>query len=203
MSFKVYNGVRFKTNNLYELKNQLFSIKEKCAKVANEHLTIDDIYLLISLSLRKPVEKCTSVEVWKQMCEDIEQRKSYSPFFYFTVCVYPYEDGTLYGTIFADGLNEFKEAIKDICDEFGFWTNTDKPEELSDEEWEHRSEVWHKIFDKCHSFKDAGFMYDIVTERDLSISRVNELFNNFKEKYIDKNDEGRITGNNKEKQEKE
>lgn len=189
MSFKVRNGVKFKTNNLYELKNQLFSLKEKCAKIANEHLSINDIYLLISLSLRKPVENCTSVEVWKQMCEDIEQRKSYSPFFYFTVCVYPYEDGTLYGAIFADGLEEFKESIKDICDEFGFCGNVDKPEELSDEEWKYRSEVWHKIFENCYSFKDAGFIYDIVTERDLSISRVKELFEEFKEKYLGNKEE--------------
>lgn len=35
--------------------------------------------------------------------------------------------------------------VPENTEEFRYWNNTDKPEELSDKEWDHRREIWSNI----------------------------------------------------------
>lgn len=52
---------------------------------------------------------------------------------------------------FVSGKGKYFENLVerlDFVDEYGYWNNTDKPDELSDEDWDERRNNWNEIFDK-------------------------------------------------------
>lgn len=182
MSFKVYNGVKFKTNSLYELKEQLLSIKKECIKAANDAINTTDIYNL-TLMNKIEISEENIVNIWKTVSEEIRTCSPFAPLFNFSIIIYPYEDGTLYGVIFADGIKEFRDLIDKYCEDFYYWDNVDMPPDVSEEEWKHRMNVWNNIFSNSARYSDAGFSYEIVSYRDLSLRRIKEVLSEYLEKY--------------------
>jgi len=44
-------------------------------------------------------------------------------------------------------------AIPSFAEQYGFWDNTDKPEEVSEEEWKKREDEWGKILDNMDNLR--------------------------------------------------
>lgn len=53
----------------------------------------------------------------------------------------------LFGTHFyVIPIGEFQEyKVPDFAEDYSYWNNTDQPENISDEEWNSRSETWNSI----------------------------------------------------------
>jgi hypothetical protein len=43
-----------------------------------------------------------------------------------------------------------------FIEEFGYWNNTDRPDEVTEREWSHRSKLWHEAFPGFESPVEAG-----------------------------------------------
>ena len=52
-------------------------------------------------------------------------------------------------------LNILMEKIPELED-FGYWDNTDKPEEISESHWKKREKIWNTISNK-YTFEESGF----------------------------------------------
>lgn len=64
-----------------------------------------------------------------------------------TLVVYPFE-GEYYMTCYTACI-ELQDEVVDFfeADNFEYWNNTDRPDELTEEEWEERSEIWDAILE--------------------------------------------------------
>lgn len=45
--------------------------------------------------------------------------------------------------------------------EYGYWNNTDKPDELTEEEWDQRRSDWNEILDRSFFFTGSGISIDL------------------------------------------
>lgn len=54
--------------------------------------------------------------------------------------------GRLHLLVFAD-KSEYEEALEDVegVEEYGYWNNTDRPEGVSEEEWDARRDAWGRV----------------------------------------------------------
>jgi hypothetical protein len=63
----------------------------------------------------------------------------------FEIIILPYK-GAFYGISFVERNAWHREWLKQPgVSEFGYWNNTDQPDEISDEEWEARGKIWDEI----------------------------------------------------------
>lgn len=95
--------------------------------------------------------------------------------FNFSICVIPYKDGNIYGGLFCDNVN-YKKYIEPYAEEFHYQDQTDRPEEITEEEWENRRNIWDKIFDKFWTFSEVGLKYEIIGPKDFRMyKRIEEV----------------------------
>lgn len=66
-----------------------------------------------------------------------------------------------------------EESFKDIftdhfkAKDFSYWNNTDKPDEISELDWENRRRVWDIIFDKKTIPSQCGVCFDLLSRTQL------------------------------------
>jgi hypothetical protein len=167
MSTKLYNGIKFKSNNIKEVLDQLISVKEKAKEIAIN--SISDEQLSYFISANKLLDKDVydiSIDI-SHAIDDIEGRWRFSPNLHFSVVVYPTIEGDIYGYYFDSDKKEYRELIEPFYTDFHYQDQCDKPDELSDEEWDFREKKWNELVD--YKFKDTGFTYGIVGGSDFSI----------------------------------
>jgi hypothetical protein len=79
----------------------------------------------------------------------------------FQIVVFPYQDKFL-GIVYTENGKWFKQWLSmPGVSEYGYWNNTDQPDNISDEEWEVRSEVWDEVLGDLGIPSMVGFTIDI------------------------------------------
>ena len=197
MSLKVYNGIKFKSKNLPEIVGQLYAIKEQAKKNSNNNLMNDGgriVHLMIKNKIIDNFEdiftkEFTSDDYWnvdRLITESLDSRwrDRMEPNFNFNVCVIPWTDGNVYGIYYDDDIEENRALLNDIADEYHYQNQTDQPDDIDDEEWSERRDVWNEIFDKYCSPNDAGFIYEIVTSSDLHFDIIETALEQYKKQFI-------------------
>lgn len=86
--------------------------------------------------------------------------------------LYPTKEGDIYGYYFT-GINEYDKLLDPFVDEYMYYDNTDRPEELTDEEWDERGKKWDEMVPD--RFSDTGFKYQIVSADDLDRGQIQGL----------------------------
>ena len=197
MSLKIYNGIKFKSNNLPEIVGQLYAIKEQAKKNSNNNLMNDGgriVHLMVKNKIIDNFEdiftkEFTSDDYWnvdRLITESLDSRwrDRMEPNFNFNVCVIPWTDGNVYGIYYDDDIEENRALLNDIADEYHYQNQTDQPDDIDDEEWSERRDVWNEIFDKYCSPNDAGFIYEIVTSSDLHFDIIETALEQYKKQFI-------------------
>ena len=197
MSLKVYNGIKFKSRNLPEIVSQLYAIKEQAKKNSNDYLMNDGgriVHLMVKNKIIDNFEdiftkEFTSDDYWNvdrliTASLDSRWRDRMEPNFNFNVCVIPWTDGNVYGIYYDDDIEENRALLNDIADEYHYQNQTDQPDDIDDEEWSERRDVWNEIFDKYCSPNDAGFIYEIVTSSDLHFDIIETALEQYKKQFI-------------------
>ena len=197
MSLKIYNGIKFKSGDLPEIVSQLYAIKEQAKKNSNNNLMNDGgriVHLMVKNKIIDNFEdiftkEFTSDDYWNvdrliTASLDSRWRDRMEPNFNFNVCVIPWTDGNVYGIYYDDDIEENRALLNDIADEYHYQNQTDQPDDIDDEEWQERSEVWNDIYDKYCSPNDAGFIYKIVTSSDLHFDIIETALEQYKKQFI-------------------
>ena len=164
MSTKLYNGIKFKSSNIYVVFEQLKELKEKLLAISWKYLRKEGYlkYFIMENGLLN--EGCYEIHsrLRKNLTEEL--RKIDDIPFNFSVMVYPYQ-GELYGYYFND-IPEYAEYLTEIADDFSYQDQTDRPEHISKAEYKKRREIWEGIL-KYYTFVENGLRYDIVSSRNL------------------------------------
>lgn len=109
---------------------------------------------------------------WEEQAEFCKARTdiNYDFYFHLNLCLYPY-DGETYGVAFgADKVIEKFLDLPEVSD-FHYQNQTDKPDEISEEEWKYRGKVWDDILGYTR-FSENAFQYCLFCADDLEIQYI-------------------------------
>jgi hypothetical protein len=169
MSTKLYNGIKFKSNNMREVLDQLMSIKKRANDIAIDLL--DDRSLALFIDTNNLLDK-NKWEITREVIDALDSsnhnRWKFKPRLYFSVVVYPTKEGDIYGYYFDSDKQEFNDLLKPFYTDFHYQNQTDPPTDVSEEEWKFRELKWDELL-PGDKFSDSGLQYDIVTGETLDI----------------------------------
>ena len=190
MSTKLYNGIRFKTDDIYQLFEELKGIKEKAIKIGMDNLCSLDT--LCHFILDNKLSNFNTYEVKNALVDNLrgKYRTMLDPLFNFSILIFPYK-GKLYGYYFYDGLYEYSELIAEIADDYSYQNQTDRPETISEEEYEEREKIWEDILG-YDTMSERGLKYNVVSADNIfdDNERFKRLMSSIKEalEYLKRND---------------
>ena len=168
MSTKIYNGIRFKTDSIFEVHTQMMKWRERI-EVLTDHLKAKVMAeyscRVIDRAIMKgePVPSAPVGDAWNDIRDrqrEVKKTGYRDPEidFDFEVCILPWND-QLFGIIYTEQSEWRREFMKQgWVEEFGYWDNTDRPRKLTAAQWEDRRECWDAIFDQnSKAFGPAKF----------------------------------------------
>lgn len=152
MSTKIFNAYRFHKNlGLFDI---MYKVKEDGLKIVKQRMRH---YYDVIMEQGKTVDETHEIitKLYKEAVVSLENNP-----FNFDMCIgiHEYEDYYYlipYGVVDYDRW-DFLDNNPQL-EEFGYWDNTDKPEEISDGEWEERGRIWYAII-------DAGWARQLVCD---------------------------------------
>lgn len=70
----------------------------------------------------------------------------------------PLEDGRILGYVFNNNESQYVKNLLELpfVEDFGYWNNTDKPDELTEDEWSDRCEAWNVVLDRNFFITGTG-----------------------------------------------
>lgn len=187
MSTKLYNGIRFNSCRLGEVIRQLHGLKEESVKRVMEDFEDERSmnFLLMAMKYKSWAENGLDVSdrfLFERELKD-EIRKDWCTAFCVDFRVTIFErKGRLYGMYFDHTRRNYRDLFdKGIAEDYHYQDQTDKPDGISDKDWNFRNRVWSDIFDGISCVwkpSEGGATYDIVTVDDIYVSE--ELFEKIK-----------------------
>ena len=196
MSLKVYNGIKFKSKDMQDIVKSLHNIRKQAIENSIEYAknNPDDFVLTMIDSIDDAFKLNVddykiNLECQKKVQSSLEKswRTGNDPNFLFSVVIIPW-DGEYYGCVYDDQISANRALLKDIADDFHYQNQTDKPEDISDDDWSEREQIWNDIFDIYFTPGEAGLTYEIVKPDDFNDIEHDKLikyiFENFRKKFI-------------------
>lgn len=181
MSTKLYDGIilDISQDNFWDSISQIRQSINETFNHLNKKLTIE--YLkqsYIESALRKyrseqgnPIQDdkedhglfFNALDKWKKEDKEFFKNKLQCKVQIFE----PLEDGRILGYVFTNNEEKYYENLLKLpfIKEFGYWNNTDKPEELTDDEWNDRYEAWNAVLDRNVFFTDSGITVEIAESK--------------------------------------
>lgn len=166
MSTKIYTGVKFASNNIYEIFKSLIDIRKECIEIGMNHLTGNRFGTLRSYMLIEKLfyRRTRDIVFGLQKSFDKTNRPHFHPSFLFNIVIYPHPSGQFYGAYFDDNISEYHKLLfdKKIVTDFHYQNQADRPEDISEEDWNTRETIWDELLSHGHSFSENGFIFEIV-----------------------------------------
>lgn len=164
MSTKLYDGLRIKNAKEEDVIAKLDSLKPLfkevlrntiAKKISSEYFNmVDNVF-----NNDNPQLPCDYAQnILKKEMENIKNDKRSIMFQYdFVIYVKQYKSDVYLYPFYRElnDLNILMEKIPELED-FGYWDNTDKPEEISESHWKKREKIWNTISNK-YTFEESGF----------------------------------------------
>lgn len=167
MSTKIYNGFQFSHRNFFALNTDVLAWRSRVEQLTDTiaaevlaNMVVKEVDEMTSKN--KPIEerilgrKITEIRDRQKEIKTTGHRDPVVDFdFSFTILPYENRYYGIYYTEQREMEREFKELpwVKD----FSYWDNTDRPDDMCEIEWEHRSAVWDKIFAKTSVPGQLGY----------------------------------------------
>lgn len=189
MSTKIYNGFRFQTNNLWRIFEAIEEFREEIAPQAQHRMRDRLAELCVGWMDRRLVGLKTPDDPtnralqmgWMKLVDriqEVEQAGKRDPEidFAFQLNIYPVQ-GTILGIYHSeqDWMAE-KWTQQAIVESYPYWNNTDPPKDVSEQEWNHRRQLWNQALDRIEEGRPAGLQAECVDTRGIADpSEVEEL----------------------------
>ena len=177
MSTKIYNGYELPVMGVYELREFCGSVQAEIVKAADEILVrqVADLSALIidrkaagldisGFTKNHGDDSSAVFLAYYYIFErglDIQRTKHRDPGFDYecTACFFPLEDRIL--CTFYSERKEFTEIweAQEKVTEFGYWNNTDRPDGVTQDQWDERGDVWGNALGKTGVPAQEGFVF--------------------------------------------
>lgn len=178
MATKLYNGLLFSHTNLTSIRNNLLQLKKELQTAVND--IVDEgiakqsaVYLDTDI-VREfyPLPKSPLQSIIKKVARDTRARikdNALSPTrdpgfdFHTSIVLIPSNY-----KILAYVLTDYQPFFKKIMEHtgaayYGYWNNSDKPDNCTSPDWDTREKDWDTAMPKgVNTFSDAGFIYELV-----------------------------------------
>lgn len=134
MSMKVYTGWKIDTGDMQEVYRLIREIRP-WARTYTEKM-MDDFIALHDYNAWQ--ERAAKVRHTSQRDPEVDTQ--------FQLCVYP-RPGFIFGSVFCEMNSPFYEKWRELpgVKDFSYWNNTDRDEDVSEEEWDERKRWWDEI----------------------------------------------------------
>lgn len=178
MSAKIYEGVKFVSDNIYDIYKSLMGLRDKCIDIGVNHLLSDDYigtiksYMLFEQLYYQNASKIVHL-IQREF--DKQYRSHSAPSFLFEIIIYPHSSGQFFGTYFTDRIPEYRNLLfaRHVVEDFHYQNQSDIPDGISDEEWGVRKKIWDDIFDHGDSFSEKGMIVKIVQSKHMFYNKNN------------------------------
>ena len=178
MSTKLYNGIKFKSNKLGTVIRQLHGLKEEAVKnvmgtfTDPKQLNFMMMCWVYGNAIREDKSNDTAWQFQRILRQEL--RKPYNDFnFMFKVVIFERKN-KLYGIYYDHSYLNYKMLFdRDIAVDYHYQDQSDKPDDVSNRDWNFREEVWSDIFDDISTLwipSEAGAVYDIVDVEDIYVT---------------------------------
>lgn len=171
MSSKIYGGLRSTIRDPFELGLKVREIIEPIfmRKVdeavtlldANPETNLDNFFYPLG---GKPVDRGfdnadTVINAVEKLRKSVRRTFSDYDFGYEVILIpnrYSAEKPLL--MIFSEASDEYTQALldADVVEEYGYWDNTDRPEEVTAKEWKQRKKAWGALLESFTSPAEIG-----------------------------------------------
>jgi len=195
VSTKIHHGWRLEGVTMPKLLKRLIKLRDAVQKIASQKVARKKAErvacLLDSMRIRGrrfslPKEKapwrgaCVLTYVGGQLDDDIH--KSYNSLsrsttdYQCNVTVHPIGHLDLLLLLFDNDNSEYREAFENLvrAKPFPYWNNTDRPDDLSESEWDARGALWHKAFGTGVPAEN-GYSFDCMVELSMPIPTIPEI----------------------------
>ena len=190
MSTKIYNGKIIKNMSVFELNEFRKALRKEMIPVAQEQYykmmahIMQTAYVMhvtgvnickYSVELREHDGTPIDIKrIGRKAADDLVTKTSNAVFTYdseddadydVNVCVFPLENKML--AIYYAHNDELYSILKanPAFSDYGYWNNTDKPDDVSEEEWEQRKIDWDNALPGCGVPRVAGITLDIISSK--------------------------------------
>lgn len=175
MSTKIYNGFKFKSTDIFEIFNELKRIRQECLPIyehdCNQYVATRSVTLLDRYCYYKEKfgeKPAPIVDAYLEFVDRVKKVKSSSqrdPLadYEFGISIFPF-NGEFYGMHFTE-QKSFLKILQGspLFIEYHYQNQTDPPEEISDEDWQLRKEIWENgIFKENTVPSNVSFTYSVV-----------------------------------------
>lgn len=176
MSIKIYNAYLFPGSH-NELLKRLIGLKNdyrRFIKKQSEWMGVENI---VSAEEIKKDELKAIDKVMKYLLKKVTGTTKVTDLFYCAILYFPvkYKRKT-YNLIcdFTKGQFNLTKLIPELK-AFGYWNNTDPPEEVTEEEWALRRDIWNKVIGDRFYLCESGFLFEFEPEERLAWNLANYL----------------------------
>lgn len=175
MSIKIYNGIKFKSNNINEVIDQLITLRKSALEINLSNIPYY-INIFYNSLKEKPDDSLKFANLFLGTFSKY-YRKYSDPMFRFGVYIYFYKN-EIHG-YYYDETNRCKKLLNNISDDFHYQNQTDCPDYISENEWKFRKDAWEEML-PTGFLKEKGLKFSIIDEDDINIFFIEECFNKIK-----------------------
>lgn len=164
MSIKIYDGLRVKNAREENVIEKLDSLKplfkEVLKKTIARKISIEYFNMVDNVFNKDdaPLPFEYAQNILNKEIEKIKNNKNSIMFQHdFVIYVKQYKSDVYLYPFYREleDLNILREKMPEL-EEFGYWDNTDKPDEISNSHWNKREKIWSEVYNK-YTFEESGF----------------------------------------------
>lgn len=171
MSTKIYTGFVTEETNFEVLLNgfkklaKTFTneyVDEISELIAETYVSRNDVWLAESYGKLEIRMQPSISDVWNEFFK-MEKNEHVLVYHPMSVFLIPHNN-KVYGYLLTERDRDFDYMLKEMpfLKEYGYWNNTDQPDEISDEEWEERYNTWREVLDEFKPLPQSGFEFELV-----------------------------------------
>jgi len=195
MSTKLYNAFKMKDEsgldafkvleNLRDFKKQLLPISQKgynfeiCQRLvrAYDNYTANQLFDL-SYADSNP-NPPTIADIIIDYIKESSDKNNLVLDLEFTIACYPYNDKEWLMIPFYN-YNEYENCLQSQSwyVDYSYWDNTDRPDEISQEEWDQREETWKKVVGYFHIPANETFCMKVANNNHLVVDLKHQTYIN-------------------------
>ncbi len=211
MSTKIYNGYRIVGKSLDEVMGKIFSNKNDLINIIEEKIkreilieTLSNYYDFCFESFFDTKEKSSenSSAMGKMVSNalnneyDLEKReRKTNDMIDVSICIFPVKKESqneqfylimLFGDKYSKDIVNSSTWNEMKIEEYGYWDNTDQPDELTESEWEERGIFWDEALGKSGVPSHNSFILELKKEYKYNFTYFkdnDELKKEFKESF--------------------
>lgn len=194
MSTKIYDGLLIKHDGFVELRNTLQQLTINTllpeAEIRFSRVLARSVFQKVDLALWEAHKKGEACDldvnaIFRSVRKDVRQRiddikatrhRDPEVDFEFSISLFPVQNGsTLCMPIVENrALLDLFKSMPGVED-FGYWNNTDKPDEVPVSEWNRRKKLWNEVFATFITPAAAGFTMQLIPEGFFTCFQLDEI----------------------------